>query len=199
MPFQIRLYQPRDLDALYDICLKTGHNGEDATAHYRDPLLLGHFYAAPYGIFHPETCLVLEDAEGVCGYIVGVPDSVAFQARTESEWWPKLREQYPLPEPSDQSPDSGIIRLIHQGYQVKDEADTFPAHLHIDLLPRAQGGGNGKALMLAFLDLLRHLGVKGVHLGVSKANPRAVGFYQKLGYQTFRENEYAYTMGMHLM
>ncbi|GEM45348.1 GNAT family N-acetyltransferase [Deinococcus cellulosilyticus] len=195
---RIRLYQPEDLEALYHICLKTGDNGGDATHLYRDPKLLGHYYAAPYGVLFPETCLVLEDEEGVCGYIVGTPDSHVFEQRTEAHWWPALREQYALPGPEDQSLDARMIRAIHRGYQARGEAEDFPAHLHIDLLPRAQGGGNGKRLMLAFLDLLRSQGIRGVHLGVSRDNPRAVAFYHRMGFQTLQEHPWSYDLGMHL-
>ena len=47
----LRPYRPGDLLALYDVCLRTGNSGDDAQATYRDPLLLGHIYAAP--LRHP--------------------------------------------------------------------------------------------------------------------------------------------------
>ena len=43
----------------------------------------------------------------------------------------------------------------------------YPSHLHIDLLPRAQGQGHGRLLIESLLDLLRAEGSGGVHLGVS--------------------------------
>ena len=49
----IRGYQPGDLRALYQVCLQTGDSGRDATAQFRDPDLLGHVYAAPYGVLEP--------------------------------------------------------------------------------------------------------------------------------------------------
>ena len=44
---RIRPYRPSDLDELYRICLLTGDAGQDATALYQDPRLLGHIFAAP--------------------------------------------------------------------------------------------------------------------------------------------------------
>ena len=58
--FTIRPYHPEDLDGLYDICLKTGDTGEDATGLYDDPKLLGHLYAAPYAVLEPDLTFVLE-------------------------------------------------------------------------------------------------------------------------------------------
>jgi hypothetical protein len=45
----LRGYRPGDQGHLYRICLQTGDHGTDATAQFRDPDLLGHVYAAPYG------------------------------------------------------------------------------------------------------------------------------------------------------
>ncbi len=57
-----------------------------------------------------------------------------------------------------------------------------PAHLHINLLPEAQGGGNGRKLMRAALEQLRADGVSGIHLEVNRENLRAVGFYEVMGF-----------------
>jgi len=98
---EIRAFQPADLDHLYSICLVTGAGGDDASALYRDPKLLGHIYAAPYALLSPHSVFVAEDAEGLGGYIVGAPDTRDFEARLETEWWPRLRTRYrdPAGEP----------------------------------------------------------------------------------------------------
>ena len=42
--------------------------GQDATSLYHDPHLLGHIFAAPYGLFEPSLAFVAEDAAGMpCG------------------------------------------------------------------------------------------------------------------------------------
>jgi hypothetical protein len=98
-PARIRPYRPRDLDALYQVCLQTGRNGGDATALYRDPWLIGHVHAAPYGIFQPSLAFVAEDNAGVGGYILGALDSKAFKARLERDWWPRSITATPSPRP----------------------------------------------------------------------------------------------------
>lgn len=67
----IRGVRADDLDALYHISLKTGDAGQDATALYEDPKLVGHIYSAPYAVLAPEAAFVVEDAQGAAGYIVG--------------------------------------------------------------------------------------------------------------------------------
>jgi ribosomal protein S18 acetylase RimI-like enzyme len=182
---EIRPYTEGDLEDLYRICLATGWSGEDASAIYEDPKLVGHLYAAPYGVLRPECALVAEDAEGVAGYILGAADTAAFEAELEAEWWPKLRPEYadPAGQPRREwTPDQRLAFLIHHPVPTPAElAERFPAHLHIDLLPRLQGQGLGRRMMDAWLALAKSMGAAGAHLGVSAANHRAVRFYRAYG------------------
>ena len=198
LPVQLRPYRPTDLLALYDVCLRTGDSGVDASTLYRDPLLLGHVYAAPYATFHPELSFVLDDGQRAVGYVLGVPDSRAYAARCEDEWSPLLRGLYPRPDESDSSRDGRLLRLVHRGYRAPESGwlEAYPAHLHIDLLPEAQGNGNGRRLIGALLEALRAQGVPGVHLGVGTRNVRAQGFYQRLGFRLLESGEGALIYGM---
>jgi len=194
----VRAYRPADLTALYDICLRTGDSGRDAAHLYRDPMLLGHYYAAPYATLCPDTTFVLATPERVVGYVLGVPDSRDFETRSEREWFPLLRGLYPLPAADDASRDARMTRALHRGYRAPDAAwlDRYPAHLHIDLLPEAQGGGHGRRLIGTLLGALRDLGVPGVHLGVGLTNTAAQGFYERLGFRDLERSEHARTLGL---
>jgi hypothetical protein len=90
-PLRIRPYQPDDLDALYDICLRTADDGGDGTPLFRDPKIPGHLFVGPYAAFEPSLALVAEDPDGVGGYTLGVLDTRAFEERLEQDWWPALR------------------------------------------------------------------------------------------------------------
>jgi ribosomal protein S18 acetylase RimI-like enzyme len=179
----IRTYEPADERTLFEICLLTGDSGADATASYRDPRLLGEVYVGPY-LRHPAAvALVGVDDAGVAGYVLGVPDTVAFEQWCERSWWPPLRARYPLGTFPAESADDRIVRLIHTPPTASpDVVERYPAHLHIDLLPRLQGRGDGRRLLTTLLDALAAAGAPGIHLGVSRANPRAIGFYQHMGF-----------------
>jgi ribosomal protein S18 acetylase RimI-like enzyme len=184
---RIRLYRPGDLEDLYRICLLTGDDGQDATPLFHDPKLLGHVFAAPYGLFEPSLAFVAEDTEGVGGYILGALDTQAFQERLESKWWPGLRARYPDPSPGLPSerwtPDQQVAHMIHHPFQVPGELATrYPSHLHIDLLPRLQADGYGRQLIRTLIAALRDQGSRGVHLHVRDGNLNAVGFYRYLGF-----------------
>jgi ribosomal protein S18 acetylase RimI-like enzyme len=201
-PARIRGFREADLDALYRICLETGDAGDDATALYRDPNILGHIYAGPYGRYEPSLAFVAEDDSGVAGYCLGALDSRAFARRLEQEWWPRLRDQYPDPDPArqaDWTPDEWAACQIHHPRHLDpDLLSDYPSHLHIDLLPRLQGGGYGRLLMAAELEALRNFRSPGLQLHVSRRNQRAIGFYRHLGFAELRTDAVMHTFGMRL-
>ncbi len=185
--FTIRPYRHTDLDALYLICLQTAASGEDGSELYRRaPRSVGDYYAAPYAAFAPNLVFMLEDDAGACGYVLGVADTAAFEDWFEAEWFPLMQDRYAWPagDPADLSAAERLIRRFHRPLQRESPAVVaeYPAHLHIDLLGRAQGQGMGPQMMQHFLDALRAQGVPGVHLGLGLRNHRALRFYERLGF-----------------
>ncbi|WP_435737189.1 GNAT family N-acetyltransferase [Cellulosimicrobium sp. PMB13] len=188
-----------EVDRLYDICLRTGASGTDASDLYVDPRLLGEVYLGAYLALEPGLAFVLDDGGDAVGYVVGARDTVAFDAACERDWWPPLRERYPVGSFPDGSPDEGLVRQIHAPHRPEpDVVGEFPAHLHVDLLPAAQGGGNGRRLLETLFDALRADGVPGVHLGVAHANIGAVGFYRHLGFTELTRDGGGMTLGLRL-
>ena len=177
----LRAFDPGDLAAMYRVCLLTGDAGRDASQLYRDPDLLAHVYCGPYPAADPSLALVVSDDEGVAGYLVGTADTSAFAAWQDEHWWPPLRRRYPL-GPDDGTADHALVEQIHHPPLVVPPPG-HPAHLHIDLLPRAQGQGWGRRLIEGFTDLLRRRGVPGLHLTIDARNAAAAAFYARLGFQ----------------
>ena len=192
----IRPYRPGDDDALYDICLRTGDSGQDATHRYTDPRLIGELWVGPYVRFEPELAFVIEESAQVTGYILGARDTRAFEAACEQHWWPPLRRRYPPDAFPPDSAEAPLVNRIHRpGRAGDDVVAAYPSHLHIDLLPAAQGRGLGRALMERLLTALRAAGSPAVHLGVGAANERAVGFYTRLGFEILKRPTGAFVMG----
>lgn len=182
----IRPFRPSDREALYAICIRTGDSGRDATALYRDPRLLPDIYAGPYLQLEPELALVLTDSEDrPVGYLVGTIDTPRFVAAYQRTWLPSVRGTYPKLETkgSDEHRDAERIReLHHPEWMLRDDLADYPAHLHIALLPHAQGKGAGRALIEIYLTTVHAAGVPGVHLSMSAANTRARAFYERLSF-----------------
>jgi ribosomal protein S18 acetylase RimI-like enzyme len=185
---------------MYRVCLLTGDAGTDATAVYRDPDLLGHVYAAPYPVADPTLTWVVTDDDGaVVGYVVGTADSQAFARWQEAHWWPALRERLPLRPAQDGTRDHELLHTVHHGGEYAAAVtDRYPAHLHIDLLPRAQGQGLGRVLITTLADALRDRGVPGLHLGVAAENTGAIAFYERVGFRTLDTHPWGRTLGMDL-
>lgn len=178
----IRPYQPDDLDELYEICLRTGAAGQDASAMVEDPRLFGEVFAAPYGVLEPQHAFVLDDGGGrAIGYVLGALDTAEFEARCEVEWWPSLRAAHPLVDGGTRLDDLLIHLIHHRSTPSPAILEGYPSHLHIDLLPAAQRHGWGRRLMDTVCASLAAAGSRGVHWGVSTSNTRAIAFYRHLG------------------
>jgi ribosomal protein S18 acetylase RimI-like enzyme len=182
----VRPARSSDGPGAYHVCLKTGHYGQDGEPLYReDPDALGRIFVGPYLTLEPELSLVLEDDQGICGYALGALDSRTFYARYDSEWRPRLCSAFAPPQgdPKDWTPVEQAHHVYHHpDYFCPDPYESYPSHLHIDLLPRAQGRGYGRRMIEQVLDALRRGGSPGAHLGVSLPNARARAFYAHLGF-----------------
>jgi ribosomal protein S18 acetylase RimI-like enzyme len=186
-PPVIRHAHAGDRPGAYRVCLLTGNHGDDAGPLYRDdPDALGRIFVGPYLEFEPELSLVLEDGEGICGYALGAFDSGQFYARYEREWRPRLCGEFAAPggDATAWTPLQRVYNAYHRpDYFCPEPYDEYPSHLHIDLLPRAQGRGYGRRMIGQLLKVLARRGSPGVHLGVSELNRRARGFYAHLGFR----------------
>lgn len=175
----LRAYRPDDLDALYSICLRTGDAGKDASPLHNDPQLVGHIYAAPYGVLEPEHVFVAEDAEGVAGYVVGTHDSERFSDRLDAEWWPKLRTIYADAEGKSAADRERIETIMAPHRALPHLVGPYPAHIHMNLLPRLRGQRIGTKLLDLWVEQARAAGVKGIHLGASAGNAGGIAFWSK--------------------
>ena len=184
-PFNIRRCEPRDVDAAYDVCLRTGDNGDDASRAFDDPMALGHIYVGPYLKLEPQLAFVLEDPQGVCGYALGALDSKTFYDAYLNQWLPEIRQRHPEPtgDPARWTRTQKVyFDYYHPEIFMPEPDSQYPSHLHIDLLPRARGRGLGRGMMNVLLAELTSKGSPGVHLGMGATNARAEQFYRKLGF-----------------
>ena len=184
----VRPFASDDLDACYEICLRTGDHGGDASALYTDLRLIGEVWVGPYLERWPQHAFVVANNSAVGGYIVGAPNTVEHERWLEQEWLPALRLRYPLDAFPAGTADAACVRRLHHPQTTPlQRATEWPAHLHIDMLPSMQGQGHGRALMNAFLASLRSAGVAAVHAGVSAHHPGAAAFYRRLGFRDLHD------------
>lgn len=179
----IRPYRSSDRDDVFEICVRTGDSGADATGLYSDDTLLPDIFADPYLTFQPDLAFVVDTGEHVAGYIISVADSVAFSEWYRDEWAPGFVLRHPVFPTTSEAERDLIAYGTNPGGLLIPEAGEFPAHLHIDLLPELQGQGFGRALIRTLLAALEQRGVPGVFLTMSASNISARAFYDRLGFR----------------
>lgn len=183
----IRPARPDDAAALDEICIRTALAGQDATGLLPDDHLWSDIYALPYLELEPDLAFVVEvtdgPAPGVVGYVLGAADTADFVRRFRAEWLPRAALRHPE-GPRESEREAQLVRDLHHPERaLRPELAPYPAHLHIDLLPQAQGQGWGRRLVATLLAALRERDVPAVHLGFAPDNQRAAAFYAHLGFR----------------
>lgn len=179
----VRPYRPDDHAALYDICVRTAHEGGDSRHIYPDLDLMPSIFAGPYAHLEPDLTFVLDNGERAVGYVLGTADTATFVKAYRESWLPTIERRYPAPSSPPVTPAEVMIGLMHDPERMLVPGlEAYPAHLHIDLLLEYQRQGHGRALMHAFLDALCRKQVPAVHLGMVTANTAARAFYDRLGF-----------------
>jgi len=179
----LRPYREGDRDAVYDVCVRTGDAGEDASGQHPDDDLLPDVYAGPYLALEPDLALVLDDGERAVGYVLGTADTAGSVRAWRRDWLPGFAQRHPAPAGPPRTPSEHVVVRGHEPEQMLVPGlEGLPAHLHIDLLPDHQGVGHGAELVRAFLALVAARGAGGLHVGVDPRNARARGFYARLGF-----------------
>lgn len=180
---RIRPFAPGDEPALARICLRTADAGGDATGVLEDDDLWAELFVLPYVARHPEYALVVESDDGrAVGYLVGAPDTRAFEAWFRTDWWPARGARWPRPDIERTRQDGILIYAYGRRAGAEPYGDSYPAHLHIDLLAEYQRQGFGRRLMQRLLSALDERGVPGLHLTLAAANTAARAFYDRVGF-----------------
>ncbi|MFV2142900.1 GNAT family N-acetyltransferase [Isoptericola sp. G70] len=200
----IRPYRPSDRPAVAEVCVRTAAGGGDARGVYSDDDLMPEVYALPYVDHAPDLAFVVVrhddgpsgplsvDDGRLLGYIIAVADTAEFAAWWEREWTPGFVDRHPAAgPPTAADPGYSEDALLYDGRDPQrmvrglqhGELETHPAHLHIDLIPEAQGRGLGRRLVDTLRAALAARGVPGVHLGYDPANTSARAFYDRMGFE----------------
>ena len=154
-----------------------------ASGLFSDDDLMPDVYTGPYVTLEPGLAFVLDEDGRAVGYVLGAADNAAFAAAFREQWLPRVAARRPVVADPVTREELLIDTLLHPERLVRPELAAYPAHLHIDLLPRAQGQGWGRRLIRRELAELRSRGVDAVHLGYAPENDRAAAFYRRLGFR----------------
>ncbi len=177
-----------------NVCYKCGYMGEDVSDHFRDEKLFGYLFCLYYPRYEPEHCFVAEDNGKIVGYILGTPDTRRQERLFMAKMGWRILLRTFLITSWRYFPDLKVIlhflRLPRSTAPHDEILEKYPAHLHIDILESYQRRGIGTKLMQCFEDHMRRLKVKGIHLGTSEGNYKAIPFYKKMGFQIIHTERY---------
>jgi len=189
-PATIRPYRAGDRDQVRHICFATGFMGDPVDWQWRDEASFADMFSSYYTDVEPESASVVELDGRVAGYLLGCLDGqrafdpaavalrhvlrrgIAFRPGTAGIVWRTAWD--------------GVGDLA-RGRVRRDDLDfrdaRWPAHLHIDLLPEARGGGAGRRLVTGWLEHLRERSVPGCHLTTFAENAGALAFFRSTGFR----------------
>ena len=123
----------------------------------------------------------------VCGYINGALDTCSFMDTYRKQHIPHIERR--IHEQSTPAKEREIVGRALDAYRatpapslLMDVINTYPAHLHINVLPKAQRKGIGGVLLRHYEQYCRAQHARGIHLITSDNNVRALPFYEAHGY-----------------
>lgn len=191
MEINIRHYQPRDQVSLYEIAADTAFFGDPVEAFLEDRLLFIDAFARYYIERETQLVWVAESPQGLAGFLLGCADT-ASQARRWRRYIiskvlvKALGGGYKLGRKTAGFAWGMLVGLL-RGEQAQVDLDIFPAHLQIDVKQGFRSQGAGRRLIEAYIEQLRQLNIKGVHLETTSHNEAACHLYEKVGFRMLDE------------
>jgi protein O-GlcNAcase/histone acetyltransferase len=181
----IRPYCARtDEQAVYDVCRRTCDDGADGTDifPFHKDLVADKFIGA-YLQYSPEYSFVIEDAVGICGYVLAALDAKEHAEKVENEWIPAMQEKYPKPNKSagELSPAEEMICSLHnhKSYVTESVLTIYPSIIHMDILPERCDGVAMHALASA-VAALKTNGSHGIYAQMHVGDRNTVERYSRL-------------------
>jgi GNAT superfamily N-acetyltransferase len=143
-------------------------------------------YLTPYLDLEPESVFVAVVDGEPAGYLAGslgtaVPSENARLERAIREHRLLLRRG-PVLFFARSLLDLAGTALRRQPTAGELDDPRWPAHLHINLLPRARGTGAAAVLVERWFERLRDTGTPGCHLQTLVENTRASRFFERMGF-----------------
>jgi ribosomal protein S18 acetylase RimI-like enzyme len=191
MDATIRHYQTADQQKVLEISADTAFFGEAVEAFLDDRQLYMDAFGRYYTDHEAQYAWVAERPEGVVGFLFGCADTTLQAKRWRSYilWVVLLKAvsgKYKLGKKTASFAWGMLIGSL-RGEQANTDLMEFPAHLIIDISDGYRGAGLGRKLIDAYLEQLKGMNIRGVHLETTSHNEAASHLYEKIGFQMLDE------------
>jgi ribosomal protein S18 acetylase RimI-like enzyme len=182
--WNIRLYQPVDRPAVFQLCADNAFFGEPLEKFFDARQLYLDYFATYYTDVAGNYLWVAEDNGSIAAYLMGCPDTYLY-GRWLLPHIKQLKRKFFTLRYRGLTPRT--LRLIWDYWHLTGPAfvdlSPYPAHLHVNTRADRRGQGIGSALMETYLNQLRKEKIRGVHLETTSENKIAVHWYSKLGFK----------------
>jgi GNAT superfamily N-acetyltransferase len=183
---EIRAYKDSDREELRALFARAGE-GAPTESLWGHPESEAAIYLDPYVEHLPDSLFLAVIDGALAGYLTGCPDGTLLPSESK-RIDEAIRTHRLVLRPGPAAFFArGMLDLAGATLRRRPTAGEltdprWPAHLHINVEPRARGTGTATALMTAWLDRLRELGSPGCHLQTVRENTRAVRFFTRIGF-----------------
>jgi ribosomal protein S18 acetylase RimI-like enzyme len=161
-------------------------------------MLFCHYYVR-FETDHCFAAVTNDPVEQVVGYVLGCPDTARYARAFGWRMVPRIVLRIGTAT-LWRNPRS-IAEMVQWGrnlpwHDANPAGNEYPAHLHIDVMPRFQRRGLGSRLLECVETHFAELGVRGVHLVTSNRHEKSIPFYRKHGYMLVREKAHVMWRGV---
>lgn len=183
---EVRPFVEADRARLLDLAVAAGA-GSPSGSLWGDPASEADIYLWPYVDHEPESFLVADLDGDLVGYLAGCADTASFPSE-DSRIEAAIRRHRLFRRRETRRFfaralwDSALAKVRRQPTAGELQDARWPAHLHINVVPKVRGHGVADALMEAWLTRLDDRGVAGCYLQTLVENPRAVRFFTRAGF-----------------
>lgn len=179
----IRKLEPRDRQAVRDICCRTAFRNMGAAKFFEDLELHADYWTSFYTDHHPDESWVIEQDGKVIGYFLACSDQKYFLRVMARRIVPRvlLRALGRMALGRYKKPETRryLWHMITRGAKEapKIDFDLYPAHYHCNILRQGYGRGYYTQLTLMYLDHLETIGVTRLHGFITE--PPDAGIWQR--------------------
>lgn len=172
------------------ICVETSFQATVSESLRRNPDVITALSTDPYMKFRPDLIFVVRSGVSgqTVGYIAGCPDTRLLHAQIAEQILPRLKRRVMMHGLLLRPRTAGffwqyIIDSLVERADLEFDNPTYPAHLHINLLPEARGYGIGSRLIQLMIKRFRERSCSGCFVRTVQENTSAVKFFQAQGFE----------------
>lgn len=193
--FQINSYQKKYREEIRQIAWDTALMGDSASKFFSDKEILTDFLTAYFTDFESESCFIAQFDSEVVGYLIGAKDEKRIVSIFRRKLFLKICIKALIKGVFFNFKNwrfftNCFISLLKGEFRDKIFYDDYPAVLHINLNDKYRHLGIGTKLITAYLDYLKKMNIKGVHLATM--SDKALEFFKKNGFELKYQTKRSY-------